>query len=207
MEMHFTARGSNFPIEGLWSLTKHDDKKFQGELFGICNLFRDLSDKLFTSEIIEMHGEHEKDKTSEATGIREIVDTDLFGTQEKMKSPTAAIGDENQTLADCGIVYAHRNEDVVNMKTQEHNEKDDSTIEECVQILSEGLRSKKRIKPMGRAKFCSVEDQKRKEFSRVASSVGMNDLEFSRWLLSISPLQRQQVLDSHTKKISIPSVS
>jgi hypothetical protein len=79
-----------------------DDKKFQGELFGICNLFRDLSDKLFTSEIIEMHGEHEKDKTSEATGIREIVDTDLFGTQEKMKSPAAAIGDDNQTLADCG---------------------------------------------------------------------------------------------------------
>jgi len=184
-----------------------DDKKFQGELFGICNLFRDLSDKLFTSEIIEMHGEHEKDKTSEATGIREIVDTDLFGTQEKMKSPTAAIGDENQTLADCGIVYAHRNEDVVNIRTQEHNEKDDGTREECVEILSEGLKSKKHKESTGRAKFCSVEDQKWKEFSRVASSVGMNDLEFSRWLLSISPLQRQQVLDSHTKKISFPSVS
>lgn len=32
-----------------------DCKNFQGELFGICNLFRDLSDKLFTSEIIELH--------------------------------------------------------------------------------------------------------------------------------------------------------
>lgn len=32
-----------------------DCKEFQGELFGICNLFRDLSDKLFTSEIIELH--------------------------------------------------------------------------------------------------------------------------------------------------------
>lgn len=30
-----------------------DCKEFQGELFGICNLFRDLSDKLFTSEIVE----------------------------------------------------------------------------------------------------------------------------------------------------------
>lgn len=79
-----------------------DDKKFQGELFGICNLFRDLSDKLFTSEIIEMHGEDEKAKTSEATGIREIVDTDLFGTQGQMKSSTVAIGDENQALADYG---------------------------------------------------------------------------------------------------------
>ena len=32
-----------------------DCKEFQGELFGICNLFRDLSDKLFTSEILELH--------------------------------------------------------------------------------------------------------------------------------------------------------
>lgn len=32
-----------------------DCKKFQGELFGICNLFRDLSGKLFTKEIIETH--------------------------------------------------------------------------------------------------------------------------------------------------------
>ncbi|CDP14724.1 unnamed protein product [Coffea canephora] len=32
-----------------------DCREFQGELFGICNLFRDLSDKLFTSEIIELH--------------------------------------------------------------------------------------------------------------------------------------------------------
>lgn len=32
-----------------------DCKEFQGELFGICNLFRDLSNKLFTSEIIELH--------------------------------------------------------------------------------------------------------------------------------------------------------
>ncbi|XP_010052614.2 switch 2-like [Eucalyptus grandis] len=34
-----------------------DCKEFQGELFGICNLFRDLSDKLFTSEIIELRGQ------------------------------------------------------------------------------------------------------------------------------------------------------
>ncbi|KAK8954966.1 DNA repair and recombination protein RAD54 [Platanthera zijinensis] len=37
-----------------------DCKEFKGELFGICNLFRDLSDKLFTSEIIEMHANHGK---------------------------------------------------------------------------------------------------------------------------------------------------
>lgn len=56
-----------------------DCKEFQGELFGICNLFRDLSDKLFTSEIVELHEtskEHghkteqqEKINLSEETGL------------------------------------------------------------------------------------------------------------------------------------------
>lgn len=36
-------------------LFMQDCKEFQGELFGISNLFRDLSDKLFTSEIIHVH--------------------------------------------------------------------------------------------------------------------------------------------------------
>ncbi|KAF7015151.1 unnamed protein product [Triticum aestivum] len=182
-----------------------DDKKFQGELFGICNLFRDLSDKLFTSEIIEMHGEDEKAKTSEETGIREIVDTDLFGTQGQMKSSTAAIGDENQALADYGVVYAHRNEDVVNSRTHDddNNERNDDATEERVEGTSEGLHSKKQIKPTAdRAKLRSVEEQKRKEFSRIAACVGMNDLEFSKWLLSVSPMQRQRVLDDHRKKRS-----
>lgn len=38
-----------------------DCKQFQGELFGICNLFRDLSDKLFTREIIELHKGQEQE--------------------------------------------------------------------------------------------------------------------------------------------------
>ncbi|KQK14244.1 switch 2 isoform X2 [Brachypodium distachyon] len=171
-----------------------DDKKFQGELFGICNLFRDLSDKLFTSEIIEMHAEHDKGQTSESTGIREIVDTDLFGTHEKMKPSVAAIDDENQTLARCGIVYAHRNEDVVNTRTDQNSERIGAATDECVQ------QSKDQIKH--RAKSCSVEEHKRKEFSRVATCMGMNDLEFSTWLLSVSPLQRQQVLDNYRKQKS-----
>lgn len=43
----------SYPFTPVASL--QDCKNFQGELFGICNLFRDLSDKLFTSEIIELH--------------------------------------------------------------------------------------------------------------------------------------------------------
>uniref|UniRef100_A0A0A9DPP6 Helicase C-terminal domain-containing protein n=1 Tax=Arundo donax TaxID=35708 RepID=A0A0A9DPP6_ARUDO len=173
-----------------------DDKKFQGELFGICNLFRDLSDKLFTSEIIEMHGEHGKSTTAEATGIREIVDTDIFGAQENKKSSMATTDTEDQNLVDCGIVYAHRNEDVVNMRT---NGRNNCAVDETVQRSSEKLPSKQEKKHTVTAKSYSVE-QKRKEFNHIASFMGMSDLEFSKWLLSASPLQRSEVLQKYKRK-------
>lgn len=93
-------------------------------------------------------------------------------------------------------MYAHRNEDIVNTRT---NERNNCATDECAQSLSEGLQSKKEIKHMDKAKSYSVE-QKRKEFSRVASCMGMNDLAFSRWLLSVSPLQRHEVLENYRKK-------
>lgn len=58
-----------------------DCKDFQGELFGICNLFRDLSDKLFTSEIFELHekqGQREGDchgreqESTKITCVKEV---------------------------------------------------------------------------------------------------------------------------------------
>ncbi|KAL6890122.1 hypothetical protein ACP4OV_008885 [Aristida adscensionis] len=172
-----------------------DDKKFQGELFGICNLFRDLSDKLFTSEIIEMHGEHGKSNKAEATGIREIVDTDLFGSEEKRKPSTQSVGADNQNLVDFGIVYSHRNEDVVNMRTTERNvHAIDDTVETSVQ-----LQSKQPAKHIVKAKAYSME-QKRLEFSRIASFMGMGEVEFSKWLLSVSPVQRYEVLQNYKRK-------
>ncbi|XP_066368083.1 switch 2-like isoform X1 [Miscanthus floridulus] len=185
-----------------------DDKKFQGELFGICNIFRDLSNKLFTSEIIEMHGEHGKSSATEATGIREIVDTDLFGSQENRKSSTATTDTDNQKLVDFGIVYAHRNEDVVNSRT---NEREKGGTDETVQSSLEELHSKNETKHTVMEKSYSLEEkrkvarsysleQKRKEFSRIASFMGMDDLEFSKWLLSASPLQRSEVLQNYKRK-------
>ncbi|KAL6654718.1 hypothetical protein ACP70R_008183 [Stipagrostis hirtigluma subsp. patula] len=173
-----------------------DDKKFQGELFGICNLFRDLSDKLFTSEIIEMHGEHGKSNKAEATGIREIVDTDLFGAQENRKSSTEIVDTENQNLVDLGVVYAHRNEDVVNMRTTERNE---CGTDETVKSSSVELQHKQAAKRIVTAKSYSVE-QKRIEFSRIASFMGMSEVEFSKWLLSVSPVQRYEVLQNYKRK-------
>uniref|UniRef100_A0A0D9WMJ1 Helicase ATP-binding domain-containing protein n=1 Tax=Leersia perrieri TaxID=77586 RepID=A0A0D9WMJ1_9ORYZ len=170
-----------------------DDKKFQGELFGICNLFRDLSDKLFTSEIIEMHGEQGKGNIAETTGIREIVDTNKFGTLDQTKSPVTAIDNENENLDHCGIVYVHRNEDVVNTRTKEG-----SNCDKSVPIHLE-LQSNNEVVHTVRAKSYSLV-QKKKEFNRIASFMGMNDLEFSKWLLSVSPLQRHEVLDRYRNR-------
>ncbi|TVU46435.1 hypothetical protein EJB05_05972 [Eragrostis curvula] len=181
-----------------------DDKKFQGELFGICNLFRDLSDKLFTSEIIEMHGEDGKSNTAEATGIREIVDTDLFGLQDNGKPFMATKDTGSQKLVDLGIVYAHRNEDVVNMRTSGRN---DCAIDRTVQSSSEELENKPETKRLAVMPKSYSMKQKREEFSRIASFMDMSDLEFSKWLLSASPLERSEVMQNYKRKKEVSSQS
>lgn len=78
-----------------------DCKDFQGELFGICNLFRDLSDKLFTSEIFEMHekqGQKEgychgtKQESTEIACVKEV------GVTSSSMSETRTISDSEKAL-------------------------------------------------------------------------------------------------------------
>jgi hypothetical protein len=67
-----------------------DCKEFKGELFGICNLFRDLSDKLFTSEIIEMHETSKTDdglKTEQQKKINISEETSLSDTEPETSKP------------------------------------------------------------------------------------------------------------------------
>ncbi|KAL3567327.1 hypothetical protein D5086_029978 [Populus alba] len=59
-------------IENRYFEGVQDCKEFQGELFGICNLFRDLSDKLFTSEIIELHEKQGKSDGQCSTTMQEL---------------------------------------------------------------------------------------------------------------------------------------
>ncbi|KAK6142641.1 hypothetical protein DH2020_022989 [Rehmannia glutinosa] len=72
----------------------------QGELFGICNLFRDLSNELFTSEIVQVH-----EKETSAKGF---VESESNEPKDKRKARV------NPMLEDLGAVYTHRNEDIVN---------------------------------------------------------------------------------------------
>ncbi|GJN23858.1 hypothetical protein PR202_gb11548 [Eleusine coracana subsp. coracana] len=138
----------------LFSYSVRMTRNLKVSSLGICNLFRDLSDKLFTSEIIEMHG-------------------------------------------DDGIVYAHRNEDVVNMRT---NGRNDCAIDQMIQSSAEELENKHETTKLSvMAKSYSME-QKKEEFSRIASFMGMSDLEFSKWLLTASPQQRSEVLKNYKRK-------
>jgi DNA excision repair protein ERCC-6-like 2 len=87
---------------------------------------------------------------------------------------------------------------------------DEDGTEETVQSSSEELQSKHETKHTVKVKSSSLEnrkvvkhdslEQKRKEFSRVASFMGMDDLEFSKWLLAASPVQRSEVLQQYKRK-------
>ncbi|XP_042042136.1 switch 2-like [Salvia splendens] len=98
-----------------------DSKEFRGELFGICNLFRDLSDKLFTSNIVGVHdkqGIYFDDPPQETSSVESKA---IGGRRTKAKP----------TLKDLGAVYAHRNEDVVNLRSRcLVSEKQSSSLEQ-----------------------------------------------------------------------------
>ncbi|XP_073151388.1 switch 2 [Henckelia pumila] len=102
-------------------------KEFQGELFGICNLFRDLSNKLFTSDIVELHENQEKVHDSTKLDLTELgISFDRPQKEISDECSTESVGNEPKdkrettlkpVLEDLGIVYAHRNEDIVNMRS------------------------------------------------------------------------------------------
>ncbi|KAF3332904.1 Switch 2 [Carex littledalei] len=173
-----------------------DNKKFQGELFGISNLFRDLSDKLFTSEIIEMHEKQGNNTSPKLVQIGSMVDQS--GTSGAVVAGSKMDNEacDHTNLKDLGIIYAHRNEDVVNMgitKTHIFVSTEDNGHE--VDGSSNTANESHQIRhPAGR------EERKRKEFSRVASFMGMREIEFSKWVLSASPLERQEMLENYKKK-------
>ncbi|RWW26416.1 hypothetical protein GW17_00009191 [Ensete ventricosum] len=186
------------------SPSKQDCKEFQGELFGICNLFRDLSDKLFTSEIIEMHEKKGKYLATQMSPLNTesenyITPTAASEVSFHGKSNEAAIFEDEEKLQELGIVYAHRNENVVNMGPGVLGQKVAGTHGNFTGKTWSKTRSNsmERIYNMGRL---SSEQQKRNEFRSIAHNMGMEELQFSKWVLSASPSQRVEVLQNYKKK-------
>lgn len=233
-----------------------DSKEFKGELFGISNLFRDLSDKIFTSEIVELHekrlqsfGHHdaagngqttvrampmdqpvhilEKASSSKSVEPPEIVPAGSRSNKEILMKENHR---ENlpklaDILTDAGVIYAHRNEDVVNFGAQHlegpigdanlnHNRVEGGHLSE--RKHSKNLSQKVNLKPSYSKLHSDVANQKVKEKTKVVSTkiggtsrekhdktklynllaqfTGMAELDFSKWLLSASPSEREKLL-------------
>lgn len=175
-----------------------DCKEFQGELFGISNLFRDLSDKLFTSEIIEKPGQDVTDhktcssKEARETGVETRGPNDELGKVTKNKPE----------LKDLGILYAHRNEDVVNSKpgTQVNIDLNISD-NDCAEPSNPIVGKCKTRKVDGKEDASSSVDwKKRLQFSGLAQSMGMGEVEFSKWVLSITDSERKKVLRNFKRR-------
>jgi hypothetical protein len=123
------------------------------------------------------------------------------------------------------VIYAHRNEDVVNFGAQHlegpieganlnHNRVEGGRLSERKQ--SKNLPQKSNLKPSCSKLHSDVANQKVKEktkvvnteiggtyrekrdktklYSLLAQFTGMSELEFSKWLLSASPSEREKLL-------------
>lgn len=166
-----------------------DCKEFQGELFGISNLFRDLSDKLFTSEIVELRKDSKK-------GVSDDEEEILCSSKQETQEPI---------LGDLGIVYAHRNEDIINggraatsTSSQRFNVERDSN--ENLEYADQ--KKKKRKGGSEEEGICfSKRERKREKYKMLAEFKGMEIMEFSRWVLSASPFVREKLLQEFSDRV------
>lgn len=179
-----------------------DCKEFQGELFGICNLFRDLSDKLFTSEIIELHenqgGEDAQQNQKSDLGDIRTCFLPMFEADEPNKAIIASSSQSKPVLADMGIVYAHRNEDVINSRPGSNEV---NIFENVSQYSENPIRGRRKSDSLGgKENAMSSKTWKKHQFTLMARSMNMGEVEFSRWLLSATPTDRENALREYKKR-------
>ncbi|KAG1347415.1 Switch 2 [Cocos nucifera] len=176
-----------------------DCKEFQGELFGICNLFSDLSDKLFTSEIIEMHDKQGKDPATQ-TNLNSPKINDDSSLEEVHEVPLS--GKFSEAVSHVQNITKLDDLDVVNMGPGLQGKNDAAITHENSTMKTSINKTDKRsvttdISKNGKP---SSREQKRKEFRCIAQYMGMEELEFSRWLLSASHWERNEMLQNYKKK-------
>nr|XP_016440493.1 PREDICTED: switch 2-like [Nicotiana tabacum] len=191
-----------------------DCKEFQGELFGICNLFRDLSDKLFTSEIIELHENKRKEdgthSKQDLSGMYFVPEKEI--TTASLVAPESSKHKEEEgravapMLEHLGIVYAHRFEDIVDLGPAVTKEKKEQTVHlnnapglpECSTVgkrKSDAITGKENVGTGNPIKM-----RKKNQFSLIACFMGMEEVQFSKWLLSATPAEREKVLKDYHKE-------
>eukprot|EP00249_Psilotum_nudum_P023073 c28741_g1_i1 orf=351-3611(-) len=241
-----------------------DSKENKGELFGISNLFRDLSSSGFINEIIESH---EKRLLNLTQGRGPIVGNEKHELENLEKIKKTGAGSDSQVgvqtyqgfvkiteecttkgsgkdmkclpvelshmLSNAGVIYAHRNEDVVNLKenaservancVRNGNKWKQLPFESSCKLQTDGAKEVA-IQPVsmqnilrtskagdlraftGKSKLLTdrkattettVVSQKGQQFTELAKFKKMEETSFSRWLLSVSDIERQRLLDDY----------
>jgi DNA excision repair protein ERCC-6-like 2 len=96
-----------------------------------------------------------------------------------------------------GIVYSHRNEDIVNLRAgtrviESDRETSSNSLKDppiAVKQLSDSLERKS-----------SSRENKKRQFSLVARFMNMTELEFSNWILSAAPNDVEKALRDYKKR-------
>ncbi|KAK4368950.1 hypothetical protein RND71_012742 [Anisodus tanguticus] len=161
-----------------------DCKEFQGELFGICNLFRDLSDKLFTSEIIELH--ENKKKEEDGTNSKQDLNKEI--TAVSLEAAESSKDKEEEYTAVAPVLEdldQREKEQTVHLDYPPRQPKL-LTVEKR---KSDAITGKENVGTVNPIKM-----RKKSQYSLLARFMGMEEVQFSKWLLSATPAKREKVL-------------
>lgn len=109
-----------------------------------------------------------------------------------------------------GIVYAHRNEHVVNYGPGGEQDKEESRVVQgdqlresyipCSWKQKQDKASKKENMPASKKGNMPVKMRKKSQYSLLAKFMGMKEVEFSKWLLSAHPAERERVLRDYKQQ-------
>ncbi|KNA16495.1 hypothetical protein SOVF_088640 isoform A [Spinacia oleracea] len=182
-----------------------DHKQFHGELFGIGNLFRDLSDKLFTSDIVELHEKREYECTDQK-GLNNLGEHFIQPSESSLSESRVkktGISDSTATrkplLEELGILYSHRNEHIINFgpggRVSETKDRATPTNDLKEPHICPSIGAKQLSSGSERNK-----ENKKMEFSLIAQFMGMTEIEFSRWVISAAPFDREEVLHDYKRR-------
>lgn len=97
-------------------------------------------------------------------------------------------------------MYAHRNEKVVNFGPGIEGNHEVETSQDSE--LKGPAAAVKRKSSNKRLKECNsnARDQKKVKYKLIARFKGMNELEFSKWVISATPSEREKVLRDFKKR-------
>lgn len=97
-----------------------------------------------------------------------------------------------------GVLYAHRNEDIVNSRPGiQQNIKE--VINEDDNLIRDANASRKR-RLDGEGNVESTRELKKIQYGRLAQFKGMGMVEFSKWVLSATPRERERVLQDYDRR-------